>query len=263
MPALSSTMTEGKIVSWLKAPGDKVAKGESVVVVESDKADMDVESFSEGILGAIVIPEGGVANVGEPIAYVAETADDLEAAKSRGNGAGANGATAAPAAPTLPVVEVRGCLACLVCVLGTPRGREGRALPPSASALRHWQPACSACRKCTCSLPGMCSQTLWREAARRQQSGLLCRVARRRRLSQSLPGPLRPPPHRPRLRQRQRRRRRRPRRRLRRPRLPSARTGASSRRRTRRSSPRTWASAWRRWLARGPTGGSRPQTSRR
>ncbi|KAK9826444.1 hypothetical protein WJX81_006580 [Elliptochloris bilobata] len=106
MPALSSTMTEGKIVSWLKGPGDKVSKGESVVVVESDKADMDVESFSEGILGAIVIPEGGVANVGEPIAYIAETADDLEAAKSRGNGAGGNGAsTAAPAAPTLPVAE--------------------------------------------------------------------------------------------------------------------------------------------------------------
>ena len=64
MPALSSTMTEGKIVSWLKAPGDKITKGESVVVVESDKADMDVESFSEGYLGSIVIKEGGVANVG-------------------------------------------------------------------------------------------------------------------------------------------------------------------------------------------------------
>jgi pyruvate dehydrogenase E2 component (dihydrolipoamide acetyltransferase) len=35
MPALSSTMTEGKIVSWLKAPGDKVARGEALVVVES------------------------------------------------------------------------------------------------------------------------------------------------------------------------------------------------------------------------------------
>jgi pyruvate dehydrogenase E2 component (dihydrolipoamide acetyltransferase) len=45
MPALSSTMTEGKIVSWVKSPGDKVEKGETVVIVESDKADMDVESF--------------------------------------------------------------------------------------------------------------------------------------------------------------------------------------------------------------------------
>ena len=48
MPALSSTMTEGKIVEWLKNPGDKVERGESVLVVESDKADMDVESFQDG-----------------------------------------------------------------------------------------------------------------------------------------------------------------------------------------------------------------------
>ena len=64
MPALSSTMTEGKVVTWLKSPGDKITKGESVVVVESDKADMDVESFTEGFLGGIVIQEGDVANVG-------------------------------------------------------------------------------------------------------------------------------------------------------------------------------------------------------
>ncbi|KAL6537818.1 hypothetical protein OROMI_025461 [Orobanche minor] len=38
MPALSSMMTEGKIVSWVKSEGDKLGKGESVVVVESDKA---------------------------------------------------------------------------------------------------------------------------------------------------------------------------------------------------------------------------------
>lgn len=106
MPALSSTMTEGKIVSWLKGPGDKVSKGESVVVVESDKADMDVESFNDGILGAIVIPEGGVANVGDPIAFIAETADDMEEAKSKA-GSGSNGA--APASVEKPAVaEVRG-----------------------------------------------------------------------------------------------------------------------------------------------------------
>ena len=50
MPALSSTMTEGEIVEWLKNPGDKVERGESVLVVESDKADMDVESFKMDIL---------------------------------------------------------------------------------------------------------------------------------------------------------------------------------------------------------------------
>lgn len=83
MPALSSTMTEGKIVSWVKAPGDKVEKGETVVIVESDKADMDVESFHEGILAAIAVEAGGIAPVGEPIAYLAETEAEIEAAQQR------------------------------------------------------------------------------------------------------------------------------------------------------------------------------------
>lgn len=86
MPALSSTMTQGKIVSWLKSPGDKVKKGESIVVVESDKADMDVECFNDGYLGAIVIPEGGSADVGAAIAFIAETEAELDAAKAKASG---------------------------------------------------------------------------------------------------------------------------------------------------------------------------------
>ena len=77
MPALSSTMTEGKIVSWLKNSGDKISKGESIVVVESDKADMDVETFYDGFIGSIVVPDGATAAVGEPIAYIAESESDL------------------------------------------------------------------------------------------------------------------------------------------------------------------------------------------
>jgi len=48
MPALSSTMTEGKIVQWTKSEGDKISAGDILMVVESDKADMDVEAFEEG-----------------------------------------------------------------------------------------------------------------------------------------------------------------------------------------------------------------------
>ena len=73
MPALSSTMTEGKIVEWLKQPGDKVERGESVLVVESDKADMDVESFQEGYLAAVLMPAGSTAPVGETIGLIVET----------------------------------------------------------------------------------------------------------------------------------------------------------------------------------------------
>ena len=77
MPALSSTMTEGKIVEWLKNPGDKVERGESVLVVESDKADMDVESFQDGFLAAVLMPAGSTAPVGETIGIIVETEDEI------------------------------------------------------------------------------------------------------------------------------------------------------------------------------------------
>jgi len=80
MPALSSTMTEGKIVSWSKSPGDKVEKGETVVVVESDKADMDVESFYEGYLATILVQSGESAPVGAAIALVVETQAEIATA---------------------------------------------------------------------------------------------------------------------------------------------------------------------------------------
>ena len=78
MPALSSTMTEGKIVEWLKNPGDKVERGESVLVVESDKADMDVESFQDGYLAAVLMPAGSTAPVGETIGIIVEKEDEID-----------------------------------------------------------------------------------------------------------------------------------------------------------------------------------------
>lgn len=83
MPALSSTMTDGKIVSWEKSLGDKVSKGETVLVVESDKADMDVESFYDGYLAAILVEAGGQAPVGAAIALLAETEADIETVRQQ------------------------------------------------------------------------------------------------------------------------------------------------------------------------------------
>ena len=83
MPALSSTMTEGKVVEWLKKPGDKVERGESVLVVESDKADMDVESFQAGFLAAVLIPAGTTAPVGETIGLIVETQEEISAVQSK------------------------------------------------------------------------------------------------------------------------------------------------------------------------------------
>lgn len=98
MPALSSTMSEGKIVSWLKQPGDEVKKGEAVLVVESDKADMDVECFHSGTLATVLLPAGSSAPVGETLALVADTAAEVEEAKARGTEA----ASQPPAESTSP-----------------------------------------------------------------------------------------------------------------------------------------------------------------
>jgi pyruvate dehydrogenase E2 component (dihydrolipoamide acetyltransferase) len=108
MPALSSTMTEGKITTWVKSLGDKVEKGETVLIVESDKADMDVESFSEGILAVILTPAGESAPVGSTIAYLAETEAEIEEAKKRGAGGGAAPVSAPKAEPVAadPVAAV-------------------------------------------------------------------------------------------------------------------------------------------------------------
>ncbi len=105
MPALSSTMTEGKIVSWVKSPGDKVEKGETVVVVESDKADMDVESFYEGYLAVITVPAGESAPVGAPIALVAETEAEIETATQQAGSSSQQPAAATTQKETAPTPE--------------------------------------------------------------------------------------------------------------------------------------------------------------
>ena len=102
MPALSSTMTEGKIVEWLKQPGDKVARGESVLVVESDKADMDVESFQDGYLAAVLMPAGSTAPVGETIGLIVETEAEIADAQAKAPSAPAPAPAPTPAAVQTP-----------------------------------------------------------------------------------------------------------------------------------------------------------------
>ena len=81
MPALSPTMTEGKLARWTKKEGDKIKSGDVIAEIETDKATMEVEAADEGVLGKILVPEGteGVA-VNTVIAMLleeGETANDL------------------------------------------------------------------------------------------------------------------------------------------------------------------------------------------
>ena len=72
MPKLSDTMEEGKIIRWLKQRGERVAIGDILAEVETDKANMELEAFDEGVLGEIRIAEGESAPVGAVIAVLAE-----------------------------------------------------------------------------------------------------------------------------------------------------------------------------------------------
>jgi pyruvate dehydrogenase E2 component (dihydrolipoamide acetyltransferase) len=70
MPRLSDTMEEGVVSSWHKKPGDQVAAGDALVDIETDKALMEYEAYEEGVLGEILVPEGGTAAIGTPIAVL-------------------------------------------------------------------------------------------------------------------------------------------------------------------------------------------------
>ncbi len=77
MLALSPTMEEGTIVSWHKKVGDSVAQSDIICEVETDKATMEYESVNEGTLLKILVPDGGKAKVGDPIAVMGESGEDI------------------------------------------------------------------------------------------------------------------------------------------------------------------------------------------
>jgi len=102
MPALSPTMTEGKLAKWLKQEGEAVKPGDVIAEIETDKATMEVEAVDEGKLARIIVPAGteNVA-VNAPIAILAVEGESVAAAaaKPAGKPAPAPAASPAPAAP--------------------------------------------------------------------------------------------------------------------------------------------------------------------
>ena len=77
MEALSPTMEEGQVVKWLRAEGDGVSHGDVIAEIETDKATMELTARGDGVLRAILIPEGGTAPVGEVIALIGEPDEDI------------------------------------------------------------------------------------------------------------------------------------------------------------------------------------------
>ncbi len=92
MPALSPTMTEGKIARWLKSEGDAVRSGDVLAEIETDKATMEVEAVDEGVLARIVIPEGtDHVAVNTPIAVIAGNGEEVAASGQLAPGPAPNG----------------------------------------------------------------------------------------------------------------------------------------------------------------------------
>jgi len=75
MPNLGFDTQSGRLIEWLKQPGDSVAKGESLAVVESDKANVELESIAAGVVLELLFPADTEVNVGAVIARIGETAE--------------------------------------------------------------------------------------------------------------------------------------------------------------------------------------------
>ena len=100
MPALSPTMTEGNLARWLKKEGDRVAPGDVIAEIETDKATMEVEAIDEGTLGKIVVGDGteGVA-VNSVIGVLLEEGEDAAALQGFKPSDGAGAPASAEAKP--------------------------------------------------------------------------------------------------------------------------------------------------------------------
>jgi pyruvate dehydrogenase E2 component (dihydrolipoamide acetyltransferase) len=114
MPALSPTMEEGALARWTKKEGDKIAPGDVIAEIETDKATMEVEAVDEGVLGRIVVPEGAQGvKVNAVIALLLEEGEDaaaLDAAKpaAKAEAPKADAPKAAAPAPEAPKAAPQG-----------------------------------------------------------------------------------------------------------------------------------------------------------
>src|SRR5438045_4401520 len=77
MPKLSPTMEEGQLARWLKKEGDEVSMGEPLAEIDTDKATMEMQALSNGVLRKILINEGASAPLGQPIAIIGEPDEDI------------------------------------------------------------------------------------------------------------------------------------------------------------------------------------------
>jgi pyruvate dehydrogenase E2 component (dihydrolipoamide acetyltransferase) len=124
MPSLGADMDAGTVVQWLVAPGDHVERGDVVAVVDTDKADIEVEVFESGVVDRIVVPAGERVDVGHVLAVIRpDEAIPRKAPreKSRPRSEAPTGDDAEPRRTPTPDGD---------------RGREGDRMPPRLAVIR-------------------------------------------------------------------------------------------------------------------------------
>src|SRR5205085_6595641 len=97
MPRLSDSMEEGTVLQWLVAEGDRVAIGQPLVEIETDKATVTYEADTAGVVLALNVSEGATVPLGAPIAVIGAPGEELPAAESPEAVAAASSADAGPA----------------------------------------------------------------------------------------------------------------------------------------------------------------------
>ncbi len=134
MPVLSDTMETGHLARWMKAPGDRVRKGDVLAEIESDKAAMDLEAFDDGWLAGPLAAPGSDLPVGAVLGYIVDTPEvrEVEATPPAGNEDAAPAAATEPEAD--PQTQVEPPLA--PPSAATPPPAPARKVPPADGALR-------------------------------------------------------------------------------------------------------------------------------
>jgi pyruvate dehydrogenase E2 component (dihydrolipoamide acetyltransferase) len=140
MPKLSDTMTEGRVVSWKKQVGDAVRRGDVLAEVETDKANMELEAFTAGVLLEIKVPAGEMAQVGTVIAEIG-TAEEKGAPTSQAKAAATEAAPQqAPAPPKAQAPQAAAAAAAAQATQGTQGTPAGGAAGERAAAVNGGKP---------------------------------------------------------------------------------------------------------------------------
>ena len=128
LPALSPTMSEGRLTKWLKKEGDKISSGDAIAEVETDKSNLEIEASDSGTLLKIVVPGGGTAPIGGVIGWIGKPGEAIP------DGPAPPAAAPAPA-PAAPA-PVNAAPAPVAAVVPPPPPKKAAPAPVAADRLR-------------------------------------------------------------------------------------------------------------------------------